>query len=201
MQDPIAELNRTGRAVGAGELDGAPAPVVELRRRLRAPVADVWDACTNPERVRRGFLPLSGDLRPGGRFQLEGNAGGTIAVCTPPHRLQVTWQFGEAKPSLVSLELNPAGDETELVLRHTVPDDEQWARYGPGAVGVGWDGALAGFAAFIAGEDLPRDAAVMAEFMRQCAGSWGAAHQAAGASPEAAGAAAIATSSFYTPTA
>jgi uncharacterized protein YndB with AHSA1/START domain len=201
MDDLIAELDRTGRAVADADLGGAPAHVVELRRRLHAPVADVWDACTDPERVGRWFLPLSGDLRPGGNFQLGGNASGAITICTPPHRLQLTWQFGEAEPSLVSLELTPAGDDTELVLHHTVPEDEHWAQYGPGAVGVGWDGALAGFAAFIAGEDLHNDDRLMAAFMRHSAASWGTAHQAAGATPEAARDATARTSSFYAPTA
>jgi hypothetical protein len=159
MDDLIAALDRTGRAVADADLGGAPAHVVELRRRLHAPVADVWDACTDPDRVGRWFLPLS----------------------------------------LVSLELTPAGDDTELVLRHTVPDDEHWARYGPGAVGVGWDGALAGFAAFIAGHDHPNDDRLMAAFMRQSAASWGTAHQAAGATAETARNATAQTSGFYAP--
>ena len=200
MQDLIAELDRTGRAVGDGELNGAAAHVVELRRRLHAPVAEVWNACTDPERVGRWFLPLSGDLRPGGNFQLEGNARGEITRCEPPHRLELTWRFGDAEPSRVALELAPAGDDTELVLRHTVPDDEHWAQFGPGAVGVGWEGALAAFAALLAGVDRPGDDRLMAAFMRQSAASWGTAHQAAGADPETAREAAARTSSFYAPT-
>lgn len=202
MRDLIAELEQATRAVADTDLGGAAAHVVELRRRLRAQVADVWDTCTNPERVRRWFLPLSGDLRPGGRFQLEGNAGGTITTCTPPHRIELTWEFGDAEPSLVTLELTPAGDEvTELVLRHTVPDDDHWARYGPGAVGVGWDLPLAALATLIAGED-PAD--IMSDpnapaFMRQSATGWGLAHQAAGATPETARASAAHTSAFYAP--
>lgn len=200
MDDLIAELNQDGRAVSDAELRYVPAHVVELRRALRAPVADVWDACTHPERVRRWLHPLSGDLRPGGSFQLEGNAGGTITTCEPPYRLQLTWQFGDAEPSLVSLELAPAADDTtELVLRHTVPDDDHWAQYGPGAVGVGWDGALAGLTAVIAGDDRPSDDQLMPAFMRQSAVLWGAAHQATGVTPEVARDAAARTGAFYAP--
>jgi uncharacterized protein YndB with AHSA1/START domain len=205
MHDLIAELHQAGRVVADGELHGATAHVVELRRQLRAPVTDVWSACTDPERVRRWFLPLSGDLRPGGRFQLKGNAGGTITSCEPPHRLQVTWEFGNAEPSSVALELTSAGDDaTELVLRHTVPDDDQWAQYGPGAVGVGWDLPIAALAAFIVGNNLPKDDELMADprttdFMRQSATAWGAAHELAGASPKTAQDAAVQTSAFYAP--
>ena len=31
--------------------------------------------------------PISGDLRLGGRYQLQGNAGGEILVCEPPQHL------------------------------------------------------------------------------------------------------------------
>jgi uncharacterized protein YndB with AHSA1/START domain len=205
MHDLIAELDQARRAVGDGKLGGATAHAVELRRRFHAPVADVWNACTDSERVRRWFLPLSGDLRPGGRFQLEGNAGGTIIECEPPHRLEVTWEFGEMEPSLVALELAPAGDDaTELVLRHTVPDDEHWAQYGPGAVGVGWELPIAVLANVIAGNDLPKGGELMADpdtadFMRRSAIAWGAAHGAAGVSMEVAQDAASRTSAFYAP--
>ena len=200
MDELIAALTQAGRAVADAELRDAPAHVVELRRTFRAPAGDLWDACTNPERVRRWFLPLSGDLRPGGTFQLEGNAGGTITTCEPPRRLELTWQFGDAEPSLVSLELAPAGeDATELVLRHTVPDDDHWAQFGPSAVGVGWEGGLSGLAAFIAGEERSRDPQSMATFMRRSAGLWGEAHEAAGASPAVAAEAAARTSAFYAP--
>ena len=77
----------------------------------------------------------------------------------------------------------------------------EWAQYGPGAVGVGWDGALAGLAAFIGGDDRPDDDRLMAAFMRRSAASWGMAHQAVGATPEAAGDATARTSSFYAPAA
>lgn len=205
MHDLIAELDQARRAVADGELRGASAHVVELRRQLRAPVADVWNACTYPERVCRWFLPLSGDLRPGGRFQLEGNAGGTITTCEPPHQLQVTWEFANAEPSSVAFELTSVGnDATELVLRHTVPDDDQWAQYGPGAVGVGWDLPMAALATFIICDDLPKGDELMADprttdFMRQSATAWGAAHMAAGASPKTAQNAAAQTSAFYAP--
>ncbi|HWF52719.1 MAG TPA: SRPBCC family protein [Solirubrobacteraceae bacterium] len=200
VDDLIAALNRAGRTVADTQLHGAPAHVVELRRALSAPVADVWEACTRPERVGRWFLPLSGDLRPGGSYQLEGNAGGTITTCEPPHRLQLTWQFGDAEPSLVSLDLAAAGDDTtELVLRHTVPDDDHWAQYGPGAVGVGWDGALSGLTAFVAGDVGPIDDQLMADFMRMSADLWGTAHQATAVTPEAAQDAAARTRAFYAP--
>jgi uncharacterized protein YndB with AHSA1/START domain len=165
MKDLIEELNEMRRSV-----DGH---VVELRRTYAAPPDAVWDACTNPERIPRWFLPLSGDLRPGGRYQLEGNAGGEIRECDAPRRLRLTWEFG-GQSSMVTLELAPSGEETELVLRHAVPDDEHWAQYGPGAVGVGWDLGLMSLAGHLGGfkvEPTP-------DLMRASATAWGAAHDA-----------------------
>lgn len=205
MRDLITELDRARRVVGRAELHNAAAHEVELRRRLRAPVTEVWNACTDPERVGRWFLPLSGDLRPGGRFQLEGNARGAIIACEPPRRLQLSWECGDLPPSLVTLELAPAGDDaSELTLRHTVPDDDQWAQYGPGAVGVGWDLPMAALAVLVAGGDVPSSDEFMDNpstpaLLRQSAAAWGAAHQAAGVSPEAAQTAASNTSAFYAP--
>jgi uncharacterized protein YndB with AHSA1/START domain len=204
MHDLMTDLEQIRRGVAREELDDATAHVVELRRQLRAPVADVWDACTDPVRVRRWFLPLSGDLRPGGHFQLEGNAAGIIRVCEPPRQLQVTWECGE-QFSCVTLELASTGDgATELVLRHTVPDDEHWAQYGPGAVGVGWDLPLAVLGVLVAGGNAPTSDEFMNDpssptLMRHSASAWGTAHQTAGASPETARNAAANTSAAYAP--
>src|SRR3954454_14649597 len=114
MRDLIAELETVRRRVGSAKVPAGSGHLVELRRVYEAPVEDVWDACTDPERVGRWFLPLTGDLRPGGRYQLEGNAGGHIMQCEPPNRLLVTWVFGDAE-TLVELDLTGSDDGgTEL---------------------------------------------------------------------------------------
>jgi uncharacterized protein YndB with AHSA1/START domain len=185
MKDLIEELGKVDRSVDDH--------VVELRRTYGAPLEAVWDACTNPERIPRWFLPVSGDLRPGGRYQLEGNAGGEIRACEPPRRLELTWEFG-GQSSVLELDLAPAGEATELVLRQTVPDDDHWATYGPGAVGVGWDLALIGLASHLAGADPDRGAPPPVEAMRESAAAWGEAHDAPGAAEMAAR-----TSAAYAP--
>jgi len=101
MKDLIAELERLRRTVADDIGAESDVHVVELRRTYDAPPEDVWDACTSPERIARWFLPVTGDLRPGGRFQLGGNAGGEITECDPPRRLAVTWELG-AQASLVA---------------------------------------------------------------------------------------------------
>jgi uncharacterized protein YndB with AHSA1/START domain len=72
-------------------------------------VEDVWDACTTPDRLKRFFLPVSGDLRVGGHFEFKGNAGGEILRCAPPTQLRVTWVYGNGPASEVELRLTPNG--------------------------------------------------------------------------------------------
>ena len=69
----------------AGEAGSSRCP--QLRGRL----ADVWDACTNAERIPRWFLPMTATCgrRP---FQFEGNAGGTVDRCDPPDGFEATWE-------------------------------------------------------------------------------------------------------------
>jgi uncharacterized protein YndB with AHSA1/START domain len=196
VKDLLEELDRVRRTVRTGDEH-----VVSLQRTYDAPPEDVWDAVTNPERIPRWFLPVSGDLRLGGRFQLEGNAGGEIRVCDPPKRLTVTWE-ARGDTSLLSVTLAPAGDATELTLEHAVGDNEHWATFGPGAVGVGWDMALLGLALEFGGAERPQDAATdprLPEFSRRSAKAWGQAHLAGGADEEVARAMAERTSEAYAP--
>ncbi len=130
--------------------DGGENVVVLARRTYRADPEDAWSALTDPSRIARWFMPISGDLRQGGSFQLEGNAGGDILECDRPNRFRVT--FG-GETSFVEVRLAPAGDgETTLELEHTVPIE--MAQSGAGAlwVGPGWDGALMGLGLHLTGE-------------------------------------------------
>jgi uncharacterized protein YndB with AHSA1/START domain len=172
-------------------------------------VEDVWDAITDPDRIRRWFLPVSGDLRVGGRYQIEGNAGGEILACEPPRRLALSWIFGEPKEgdfSEVTVRLEARGEElTGFELEHVaVVEDERWTEYGPGAVGVGWDASLLGLRLYLSGAPLadPEGWSVSAEgreFFKGSAAAWGRAHEASGAPAEEAASAATNTLAFYAP--
>jgi uncharacterized protein YndB with AHSA1/START domain len=161
---------------------------VTIQRRYTAPPEDVWDAITKPERIRRWFLPVRGDLRVRGDFQLEGNAGGRFLECDAPRMLRVT--FG-GDSSIVELRLLPEDDgATVLEIEHTVPIE--MAQSGAGAlyVGPGWDGAFTALALHLAGVviDNPLAAASSLEgqqFSRRAVLAWVATVEASGtASPE-----------------
>jgi uncharacterized protein YndB with AHSA1/START domain len=210
MSDFTSELDGVDRAVGNRRIPAGEGRTVALRRRYNAPVEDVWDAITDPERITRWFLPVSGDLRLGGSYQLKGNAGGEIVACQPPRLLRVTWVYGEdpgeTDVSEVEVRLSPAADgQTLLELEHAaVVDPKFWAEFGPGAVGVGWDLGLLGLALHLRGGSIddPEAWGQTPEgraFITRSSAAWGAAHQAAGAGGDEVAAAVANTTRFYAP--
>ncbi len=197
------------REVRDVEHDGKPARAVEGSRVYPTGSDDLWDALTNAERIPRWFLPIRGDLRLGGRYQIEGNAEGTITRCDPPEALDVTREFG-GNVSWVSVRLAPEDGGARLTLVHTMLKDAageaHWETYGPGAVGVGWDLSFLGLGMHLAsgGEAIDREASDAwlgsdegKAFLRVSAEAWGRAHAAAGEDAQVAGAMAARTASFY----
>jgi uncharacterized protein YndB with AHSA1/START domain len=211
MIDIVREIEAAQREVGEGQIPAGAGRAVRLGRRYDAPIEDVWDALTNPERISRWFLPISGDYRVGGRYQLEGNAGGEILVCERPHRLKVTWAYGEATSDVdvseLEVRLSTSEDGvTRFELEHTaVVPEEAWAEYGPGAVGVGWDQGLLGLSLHLRGGSGAEDPAAWQlsaegrEFATRSSEAWGEANRAAGADPETVARGIANTIAFYVP--
>jgi len=115
LAEPQPTLSR--RRIAAGE-----ARVARFTRIYGAPIEDVWDACTNPERLRRWYVPVSGDLRLGGAFEQAGMGSGTIETCEPPQRLRLRLGGGADE---IELRLS-AVDEgtTTLELEHATTLDQ-----------------------------------------------------------------------------
>ena len=135
----MGHLGAVERSVSSLELDGRPARTVALSRCFAMTVEDLWSAVTSRERLPRWFLPISGQLELGGRYQFEGNAGGMITTCERLSSLALTWEFGG---DVSWVEVRFPGDgagSARLALTHTAHVSELWGEYGPGAVGVGWD--------------------------------------------------------------
>lgn len=202
--DMAGYLGAVDRSVSSLERDGKPARAVTLSRRYETTVEDLWDALTNPERLPRWLVPVAGDLRQGGRYQLEGNAGGIITACAAPMSLDLTWEFG-GDTSWVEVRLTPEGPErTRLTLVHIAQVSEDWARYGPGAGGVGWDLGLAGLAVHLADPSTRFDEEGFSTspdgraFIAGSGDAWGDADIASGAEPSEARGSARRTIAFYT---
>lgn len=206
ITDPAAVAGLVTREVRSGSRDGEPTRIAIARRTYRTEQADLWSAVTDAERIPRWFLPVTGDLRPGGRYQLEGNAGGVVERCDEPQSFAVTWEFG-GNVSWLEIRLTSDGDGTVLELVHEAPVvPEFWDQFGPGAVGVGWDLGLMGLGLHVdSGAPVDREEGLAfpttpagGEFVRAAATGWAEAAIADGDDPEAARAAGERTIGFYT---
>jgi uncharacterized protein YndB with AHSA1/START domain len=207
MIDVTQQVNAVRRTVGTRVLAAGEARTVTICRTYKAAIDDVWDACTNAERIPRWFLPVSGDLRLGGHYQLEGNAGGTIEHCDPPKSFFATWEYG-GQVSWIEVRLAAeAADRTRLEIEHIAKaGDERWAEFGPGAVGVGWDLLVMGLSLHLSGRpaaDPQSSAAWVASeegkrFMQLSGDRWCEAHIASGDDESAARAMAERTIAAYT---
>ncbi len=206
MTDVTHRISAVARTVGARTLAAGEARVVTIARSYPDPVEEVWDACTTAERIARWLMPVRGELRLGGRYQLEGNAGGVVERCDPPRSFAATWEYG-GDVSWIELRLDPEGTGTRFALEHIAHvDDARWAEFGPGAVGVGWDSMLLGLTMHLEGDTSITPAEAMqwlvspegVRFVTASSAAWCAAAIAAGDEPEAAEAAAKRTTAAYT---
>ena len=213
MIDINAQLGAVDRAVSTEEVAGVPSRVQTLVQTYPSPIDDVWSAVTSADRIGRWFLPVSGDLRLGGRYQLEGNASGTIQSCDPPQagtaQYDITWEFGGGV-TFVTVRLESVGsDRTRLELQQVYPvsavPDELWQQFGPAGTGIGWDSGLLGLSLHLTDpESRPEDPEAWTQtdegksFMRRSADEWAIAHAADGIDADLARAAADATYAMYT---
>jgi uncharacterized protein YndB with AHSA1/START domain len=115
--------------------DDTAAPVVQIRRRVKAAAEQIFDLWTKPDLMVRWMSPFPGtvhckascDLRPGGTFSLvmtstdaSREVSGTYVEIDWPRKLVFTWTgpLTNNVNTLVTVELIPHGDETDLVLTH-----------------------------------------------------------------------------------
>jgi uncharacterized protein YndB with AHSA1/START domain len=205
MVDVNHQINGVRRTVGARVLEAGEARVVTVSQAYATDAEDLWDACTNIERIPRWFLPVTGDLEVGGQYQLDGNANGTILTCDPPREFSATWEYG-GNVSWIELRFVGEGPQrSRFELAHIVRVDDHWEQFGPGAVGLGWDLGLVGLTIhsstgesvdptfgqqWTAGEEGRR-------FIRLSSEAWCEANVAGGADPTWARGAADRTSAAY----
>lgn len=114
----------------------ASKPSLALKRRLKAPPAQIYKAWTQPEKMTQWWgvsghpkTPIAEtDLRVGGRFRVQfwGQDGqhhsvsGIYREVVPDRRLVFSWawQSTPERESQVTVDLKPDGDGTILTLTH-----------------------------------------------------------------------------------
>ena len=115
MQEPTVELRH--RPIAAGE-----ARVAVFTRTYDTSVEDLWDACTNPERLRRWYTVVGGDLQVGGTFTQQNMGSGTIEACQAPHALKLSLGGGVDEIEL-SVTAGPREGTATLQLEHATTLD------------------------------------------------------------------------------
>lgn len=112
--EPDPELRH--RSIPAGD-----ARVAVFTRTYETTIEDLWDACTDPDRLRRWYVPVTGDLRVGGSFAQLNMGSGTILACDAPHLLKLSLGGGVDE---IELRLSPGTDgTTTLELQHATTLD------------------------------------------------------------------------------
>lgn len=175
------------RDCGRGEKAGGPVRSVTLTLVTpRHLPSEVWDVIARPERLARWYGPVSGELRVGGRFRVEGEAAGTILACEPGRRLEFAWEAA-GESGWVDIALSHyGGGGARLILTHSVRETDRWRTFGPAGIGVGWDLASHALVGHLSrpGVDIDlRTVAALPESRRllaSCAESWGKARDRGG---------------------
>lgn len=123
-------------------------------------VEDLWDACTDPDRLVRWIADVSGELEVGGSFTASFTSGwegsGRVDVCERPHRLLVTTWEDESREqeSTIEATLTPVDGGTRLVVEERGMPVDQLPAYG-----AGWQVHAEDLAAHVAGQDRDPDEA------------------------------------------
>jgi uncharacterized protein YndB with AHSA1/START domain len=100
-------------------LPAGDARAAVFTRHYDADIEDVWDACTNPERLARWWQPVEGDLRVGGRFTQGDFGPGLVVRCEAPSLLTVHVGGGDPATDQIELQLTRAADGgTDLRFEH-----------------------------------------------------------------------------------
>jgi uncharacterized protein YndB with AHSA1/START domain len=105
-----------------GTIPAGHARVAVFTRTYATTVEDLWDACTDPERLGRWYTTVSGDLRLGGSVEQANMGSGTIVECDAPQLLRVSLGGGADE---IELRLSPGaeGGTATLELQHATTLD------------------------------------------------------------------------------
>jgi uncharacterized protein YndB with AHSA1/START domain len=114
-------------------------------------IADLWEACTAPERLARWIAEVEGDLRVGGAihaaFTSTWTGPGRVEVCEAPHHLLLTMEPGTEDEAEIEAWLTSEGERTRLVVEERgLPLDQLHFH------GAGWQAHLEDLGRCIAGE-------------------------------------------------
>lgn len=123
-------------------------------------VDDLWEACTDPDRLVRWIADVSGEMTVGGAFTARFTSGwegsGRVDVCERPHRLLVTTWEDESpdQESTIEATLTSVDGGTRLVIEERGMPVDQLAAYG-----AGWQVHAEDLGSHVAGRERDADEA------------------------------------------
>jgi uncharacterized protein YndB with AHSA1/START domain len=140
------------------------AEAIVIDRTLNVPVARVWEALNDVDKIRHWYFDLK-EFKPKAGFEFEfvveheGHSYHHLCRVTeiiPQRKLAYTWRYkGERGDSLVTFELFAEGEKTRLKLTHTgietFPKTPAYARKNFEA---GWTGIATELENFLEGKNL-----------------------------------------------
>ncbi|HEX5089658.1 MAG TPA: SRPBCC family protein [Nocardioides sp.] len=140
-------MNTTGTMRALDEKRGA----IRVEDVYATDIADLWDACTTPERLARWIAGVTGDLRAGGvihaTFTSTWSGPGRIEVCEAPSHLLLTMEPGTDDETEIEVWLVEDGDKTHLVVEERGLPLEHLPGHG-----AGWQAHLEDLGRSLAGE-------------------------------------------------
>ena len=85
-------------------------------------IKDLWQACTEPDRLKRWIAEVSGDLQVGGDFYATftstGAGPGRVEACDQPHHLLLTDLPGSSDEQQIEAWLTAEGVKTRLTVEN-----------------------------------------------------------------------------------
>ena len=109
---------------------------VRFERTFDAPVAEVWSALTDPERIARWLAPGKIGDKQGEVVALDfgegGQVTGTVLRSERPSLLEFEWRFSGETQSVVRVTLHAEGSRTRLALEHFALGSTHAAGYAAG---------------------------------------------------------------------
>jgi uncharacterized protein YndB with AHSA1/START domain len=125
--------------------------VVRMEDVYAAELGELWSAVTDPERLARWLVQVTGDLRVGGaietRFTSSWSGPGRIEVCEPPSHLLVTLSPDSPDETVIEAWLSTEGDKTRLIVEERGIPVPELAGHG-----AGWQAHVEDLAAHLSGE-------------------------------------------------
>jgi uncharacterized protein YndB with AHSA1/START domain len=144
---------------------------VRFERRYEAAPEELWAAWTEPDRIARWLgAAVDGEVAPGSAFTLvwgadaDSRVGIAVRELKPPVLLEWEWTINGEPPTLLRVELAPAGTGTVLLLNHSRLPFAQVV-----GLSAGWHDFLDGLPAGVGGMDDEKFAGLLPAYRERVA--------------------------------